>query len=63
MTQKFSQEQRLEILREARARVQNASAIEECFREYEERARKREAERGALAKIVIECEAALRAQQ
>jgi hypothetical protein len=60
MTQKFSEEQRAAILREAHARVQNVSAVEECFREYEERARKREAERAALAKIAVECETVLR---
>jgi hypothetical protein len=58
MSQKFSAEQRAAILREAHARVQNVSAVEQCFREYEERA----AERAALAKIASECAIALRAQ-
>jgi hypothetical protein len=56
MSQKFSQEQRLAILRAARARAQSISPIEECFREYEER----QAERAALGKIAQECESALR---
>jgi hypothetical protein len=56
MSKKFSAEQRAAILREALARVQNVSAIEQCFREYEERA----AERAALVKIAAECETVLR---
>ena len=56
MSQKFSAEQRAAILREAHARTQGISPIEQCFREYEERA----AERAALAKVASECEAALR---
>jgi hypothetical protein len=60
MTQKYSEEQRRAILTEARARAQVTSSVEECFLDYETRAREREAERAALVKIAQECESALR---
>jgi hypothetical protein len=53
---KFSEEQKVAILREGRARAQNVSPVQQCFAEYEARA----AQRAALAKVASECEAALR---